>query len=98
MTQQHTKGPWQDNDEGLIFGQVSGDTDIAPFVCDVCDNPGSGVYTEQEKANARLIAAAPELLEALEEVVNAPPEGWSIKEGMKLLIKCRDVIAKAKGA
>lgn len=62
----HTPGPWEDNNAGLIYGQVSGDDDEAPFVCDVCNEPGSGEYTEQEKANAALIAAAPDLLQALQ--------------------------------
>jgi len=61
----HTPGPWQDNEAGLIYGQVSGDDDEAPFVADCCNKPGSGEYTTQEKANARLIAAAPLLLEIL---------------------------------
>ena len=66
QTAQHTPGPWQDNDAGLIYGQVTGDDDEAPFICDVCDNQPD--YTARERANARLIAAAPEMLEALEFV------------------------------
>ena len=62
----HTPAPWEDNGNGLIYGQCSGDDDEAPFVADVCTNPN--VYTEQERTNARLIAAAPELLEILRAV------------------------------
>src|SRR5271163_2461007 len=39
QTETHSPTPWQDNDAGLIYGQVSGDDDEAPFVCDVCDSP-----------------------------------------------------------
>jgi hypothetical protein len=46
-TLKHSKLPWQDNDAGLIYGQVSGDDDEAPFVCDVCDSPLE--YTQHEK-------------------------------------------------
>ena len=47
-------------------------------------------------ANARLIAAAPELLEALEEIVSAADgDGWSQLDAD--LRKARAAIAKAKG-
>ncbi len=59
----HTPGPWEDNGNGLIYGQCSGDDDDAPFVADVCNDPDT--YTEQEQANARLIESAPTMLEAL---------------------------------
>lgn len=69
-TAKHSKTPWQDNEAGLIYGQVSGDEDEAPFVCDVCDSPLD--YTDQEKANAALIVRAcnsyRDMLEALEFV------------------------------
>jgi hypothetical protein len=69
----HSPTPWQDNDAGLIYGQVSGDDDEAPFVADVCNNPGSGEYTEQEQANAAFIVRAcnahSELLAALQSLV-----------------------------
>jgi hypothetical protein len=57
MTQTHTPGPWQVNDAGLIYGQVTGDDDEAPFICDCCNS--SFQYTAQKRANARLISAAP---------------------------------------
>lgn len=69
QTAKHTLGPWQDNDAGLIYGQVSGDDDEAPFVCDVCACPPD--YTAQEKANSALITAAPEMLDALQQAVQA---------------------------
>jgi hypothetical protein len=65
---QHTPGPWQDNEVGLVYGQVSHDADEAPFVADCCNNPGIGEYTSQEKANARLIATTPLLLETLRTI------------------------------
>ena len=60
---QHTPGPWEDNGNGLIYGQCSGDDDEAPFVADVCNDPNA--YTGQEQANARLITAALKMLDAL---------------------------------
>jgi hypothetical protein len=48
---------------------------------------GIEMPTEEEAANARLIAAAPELLEALEDLVNM----WSAAN----MVKARAAIAKA---
>ncbi len=64
----YTPNPWEDNGNGLIYGQCSGDDDQAPFVADVCSSPDS--YTEQEQANARLIEAAPELLKILKSLTD----------------------------
>jgi hypothetical protein len=50
----------------MIYGQCAEDTDEAPFVCDVCEdhlNASLGGLTAQQHANARLIAAAPKLLD-----------------------------------
>ncbi|MFG0917234.1 hypothetical protein [Pseudomonas sp. CJQ_11] len=74
----HTPGPWVrcneapkiimsgsfiDGHQGYIVGSVSGN-----------DNSGFYANEEEAEANARLISAAPELLEALELVIkeNAP--------------------------
>jgi hypothetical protein len=56
-TVKHTTAPWEDNGDGLIYGQWSGNDDESPLVADVCNMPGD--YTDQEQANACLIIAAP---------------------------------------
>lgn len=57
----HTPGPWKIDEEGFV---VSGPDDF-----DICDISlrKVGTDTEEMLANARLIAAAPELLSALEK-------------------------------
>ena len=105
MTQaQHTKGPWEDNGAGLIYGQVSGDDDEAPFVADCCKDGGSGDYDAEEVANARLIAAAPDLLEALQlllryQIDSLIEDGYTPEQlaGMADIVKARETIARAKG-
>lgn len=69
MKTQYTPGPWDDNANGLILGNLNNYEGEAPFVADVCKSPLE--YTEQEKANARLIAAAPALLDVLKELLSS---------------------------
>lgn len=90
QTAKHTPGPWEDNGAGLTYGQVTGDDDEAPFICDCCDKQ-SGEYTTQEKANARLIAAAPQMLEALGIIAmgNTDPDD--------MVRIATDVLAKVEG-
>jgi hypothetical protein len=88
----HTLGPWEDNGNGLIYGQCSGDDDEAPFVADVCNDPND--YTEQEQANGRLIAAAPELLAACRMVV----ERWERGDLAEAARACSAAITKATAA
>jgi hypothetical protein len=99
-TAKHTPGPWEDNDAGLIYGQMQDDEDQAPFVCDVCNEPGSGSYTEQEKANAILIAAAPDLLHAAELAADALNDLARSDDGtcsISALHSLRAAIARATG-
>lgn len=57
-------------------------------------NYGVGSLLEVDEANARLIAAAPELLDALRYMVeNAEAAGWS---GL-MLDDAREAISKAEG-
>ena len=96
MTTQHTPGPWE---------AVEGNAHHGPFVTDIGDRTICDLYTldgadrpavfrpEEAEANARLIAAAPDLLAALEELCLAPnkhrpEEYWE---------DARAAIAKAKG-
>lgn len=98
MTQTHTPGPWEDNGAGLIYGQVQGDDDEAPFVADVCNNGGAGIYSEQEKINARLIAAAPELLEALDNLAeHIDSKSGDFAMRAHFLKEAFAAIAKARG-
>ncbi len=56
---------------------------------------GEGEPDAESAANARLICAAPELLEALEAAVSANSEGWDRGRGWDK--KARAAIRKAKG-
>jgi hypothetical protein len=96
-TAQHTPGPW------TVFEQApysvwKGDAQIA--ACRVLDQDGnvagymlSGWESEQAQANARLIAAAPEMLAALEMVASLP--GFERDEQYGMVV--RAAIHAAKG-
>jgi hypothetical protein len=71
---EHTPGPWRVTDE---INRVSGGEVIRPSRGDGVDSPVAFVCDfngydrdEERQANARLIAAAPELLEALKLLLN----------------------------
>ena len=71
MSAKHTPGPW----ETLTFSNHELQTDFAMVKI------GSRAHmvgcSEEDKANARLIAAAPELLEALKTLRDAlDPDDW----------------------
>ncbi len=74
---QHTPGPWQQHSENqplTIIGNVDGPDDTRyhyTTVCEVTD------HEQEAQANSRLIAAAPELLEALRWT-----ESWIVKHGL----------------
>jgi len=71
MSAKHTHGPWEAENNGHFWEIVPKNRVSAqPYrVGDVCasdpENPSSGI----QEANARLIAAAPELLEALQNIL-----------------------------
>jgi hypothetical protein len=63
----HTPGPWRVLLDSLRVGRNS---DFAPTVLVIADCRGStGVSVAESQANARLIAAAPALLEALRAIL-----------------------------
>ena len=58
----HTPGPWEiDEGDGMAIAKVSCFAITAPCM----PNVGSGLSRDENAANARLIAAAPDLLDAL---------------------------------
>jgi len=85
----HTPGPWYGDSFGTITTHPprSGLRRLLP-------TPGiiAWVYNNVQ-ANAALIAAAPELLEALERVVEA---GSDIQAGINAREHAREIIAKTK--
>ncbi len=95
----HTPGPWEYADFGLIVGPgpegIHADIYIAEISTE--DDEGRVAPAEQLTANANLIAAAPELLEALERVLEAV-EYYHAHEGApSMLAAVRTTIAKAQG-
>jgi hypothetical protein len=82
IMEKHTSGPWKLTGHGeLIIGrdQIYGEVAIAEAKFNW-------------KANARLISAAPDLLEALQDLVNAQPEA-----SLPILEQARAAIVKATG-
>ena len=88
MTQTHTPGPWTWNEYGDLEPVFTLDMVQACGVIAWCDS-------DNAEANARLIASAPDLLEALEaaRIVLAEHEPHPLPVLSKVLI----AIAKAKG-
>lgn len=93
MTNKHTPGPW------LIVrerGDINIVSDTVPYVAQVFPCPAVDV-----DYNARLIAAAPDLLAALEDALDAVEfhciGKYQTASGPKLIDVIRAAIAKAKG-
>lgn len=91
MSDGHTPGPWS-------FRGCDGG-----WAIDFNEDQEQVVDYVYEEADARLIAAAPELLEALEDIANDYAERFdmdsqSTNPGMKVVVEnARAAIAKARG-
>ena len=104
----HTPGPWEEASfelEGLgdlALPQhglciIAGD-ESEELICNLYEHMGS--HLEQftnAKANARLIAAAPELLEALQQMLLWAPSGFAPQSKSEAMSMANDAIAKAIG-
>ena len=100
-TGKHTPGPWQtalDNDAVYIAGETMQDQpeegrNLCPVIAKIVYAEVQGGQ-DQAETNARLIAAAPELLEALVGLLDlAENEAWS----GGIIDTAREAIAKATG-
>lgn len=87
----HTPGPWKADLENYPI-MVRSESETWPLVDELGDEEGcAGVFvanTGDHKANARLIAAAPDLLEACKA---------ALSDDQPYIEKCRAAIAKATG-
>jgi hypothetical protein len=100
----HTLGPWaysrwdRFGDARFYIAQKDGApytphfSDVATLIAETC----SGELVQIQEANARLIAAAPELLEALEVIIKSVDAG-SAAILTHLQRVAREAIAKATG-
>ena len=104
----HTQGPWHvgaGNGEGSIFADSGrtrleiGGTTLYPIA-----KMGRGWNEEEDEANARLIAAAPEMLEVVKWVAECLPEiiRTHCPLGVPLSVSlahdmARDAVKKAEG-
>ena len=105
MKAKHTPGPWILGDENNQHAEIL----IGDLVANIDRQDRYGLHMacsrEEMLANARLIIAAPDLLEALESIINADDEaeammrkmGIPAEEPMEIFVAARAAIAKAKG-
>jgi hypothetical protein len=84
---QHTPGPWRVNDKIAVVEQ---DKPLGLFVAD-CR------MTDEGRANARLIAAAPDLLAAL-KMLEEIDDAYGIDLNEQQRDQMHDAIRKAEGA
>ena len=97
MTGKHTPGPWSLEDRGYKF--IVHKHGEGYVTRDVCRLDGSTMSAFNQAANAHLIAAAPDLLEVVEDAVDAWEthcESGDMMQG-DWVRDARAAIAKARG-
>jgi hypothetical protein len=93
MKTKHTPGPWHHVGDGLVYAEPSFDDIEAPLVCDATEEGWMGP-NDEERANAQLISAAPELLAALQALSDY--FGADTDNGLdELLTQARAAISRA---
>lgn len=85
----HTPGPWDADEEDFSIYQIETSDQIAEVF--------SHHPPEELEANARLIAAAPELLEALIELTEYSGGAFCVCDDPHVMDRVKAVIAKARG-
>ncbi len=95
--QTHTPGPWaHDKSEGSDWGWIRDERGLMVAVCGIPEGEDLLRHrrnkTDPTECNARLISAAPELLEALKAIV-----AFDTPLPCGLLQQARSAIAKAEG-
>ena len=96
----HTQGPWTTSavDKRLILSCGTGGAKVAIALDEVDDNPGGPKAVCESYANALVIAAAPELLDALTALLNWGRDHLSPvhnPEAHTLLVAAHNAINKA---
>jgi hypothetical protein len=100
MEVKHTPGPWIEKEwtECLTIFPHKGNEDEPGYpLATVHKDPKHGFTADRARANARLIAAAPDLLAALENLLNPIEKGWKVDDMTVRIEEARAAIAKARG-
>jgi hypothetical protein len=107
-TSEHTPGPWAIDDYGAIRADMPNDdgcVEVAHRIYSPLGLDYGNVRTRpmtliEAQANARLIAAAPDLLEAIEGMIEwfVEADEYADYEELETVKVARKAIAKAKGA
>jgi hypothetical protein len=104
MVDKHTPGPWVGSEDGRLFSgsgnflvfDANSEHIVAEIPVPIHDVP---IPRAQSEANARLIAAAPELLDALREVMSPGHDcerlGGGDKESCPVCARAHAAIKKA---
>ena len=85
----HTPGPWVKDGWSIL------DQENRTVICNVLPWDSSGCRDE-DISNARLIAAAPDMMEALERIIAVVRNGGTIYKGQEEYLAAIDAIRKAR--
>lgn len=91
MTSKHTPGPWHVN--AIKNGKIVGDASAAEYDKMMINGTNAGVATVFRRRDASLIAAAPDMLAVLLEIIEHDRDDWDAR-----LDTIHRAIAKATGA
>jgi hypothetical protein len=89
----HTPGPWVASGSAVLAKIADPTRGFLPAV--VTDEGLAHLPIDEKQANARLIAAAPELLDALREIELLARDIKRSNNANAIVCKCMDVIGKA---
>jgi hypothetical protein len=96
---QHTPGPWTIDTNGTDEergGPIAiRDADGRFGIASIWHQSGGSHDESQNEPNARLIAAAPDLLAVVQQIANWPGDAFRV--GDALIAEARAAIAKAEG-
>ena len=94
MSAQHTPGPWSINEWPQATTDIAIGVIGTPLIAKV---PLRDVSINEQKANARLIAAAPDLLAVVEELEESADYWSEYDVPLGIVDRLRAAIAKATG-
>ncbi|KAA8387646.1 hypothetical protein FKW31_03095 [Acetobacter sp. DmW_136] len=93
-----TPGVWGPFDNGNFWEVEPVSNKYRGGICHIHDAEHIGGISQVEQvANARLIGAAPELYEALDNIITATHNGFNIHQNSVLIVEARAALAKASG-